>query len=95
MVHYTKDTVLPAGVEVAPSLVSYRGTSTRVEVGISNCSDSCVTIQPSAVLCELQQITTLSFFSHQLGCEIKTLQRLMRSIWGNVLVKQRISPVDR
>ena len=56
MVHQTKDTVLPASVEVALSLVNCRGASTRVELVLSNLSDKCVTIQPKAVLWELQQV---------------------------------------
>ena len=56
MVHQTEDTVLPAGVEVVPSLGNCRGASTRVEVVLSNFSNKCVKIQPSAVLCKLQQV---------------------------------------
>ena len=42
IVHKTKDTVLPAGVEVVPSMVNCRGASTRVQVVISNLSNKCV-----------------------------------------------------
>ena len=39
-----------------PPLVSYRGAGARVEVVLSNLSDRCVTIQPSAVSCESQKV---------------------------------------
>ena len=72
MVYHTKNTVLPESVDVTLSLVICTGTSARIEVMLSNVSDRCVAIQPSAV-CYVSciwwswQITMVSLLSHHLG----------------------------
>ena len=85
MIYHTKDTVLPAGIEVAPSLVIYRGASARVVVVVSNFSEKCVTIQHRAVLCELQQVELANNHAEtvQPSSEIANQQsaaKLMKSI---------------
>ena len=56
MMHPTEKSCLPEGVEVTPFLVSLTGTSDVFQVELSNPTKSRVILQPSAVLCELQQV---------------------------------------
>lgn len=56
MVHPTSKSILPEGVEVTPTLVSYTGQSSKVDVEISNTTNRPVLVQPRSLLCELQQV---------------------------------------
>ena len=56
MLHPTEKTVLPAGVEIIPTLVNYQGGIGTVLVEISNPTPIPVIIQSRSVLCEMQQV---------------------------------------
>ena len=55
MMHPTDKTVLPEGVEVMPTL-HYYDNKAEVHVEISNPTRNTVLVQPSSVLCEVQQV---------------------------------------
>lgn len=56
MVHPTEKGILPDGVELTPTLLSYSGDTGKVQVEISNHTRRPILIQPRSVLCELQQV---------------------------------------
>lgn len=57
LIESTHKTVLPSGVELTPSVVSYKGDSTEyVEIEIANHSRHPVIIPPRGLLCELQEV---------------------------------------
>ncbi|KAL5010640.1 hypothetical protein ScPMuIL_012945 [Solemya velum] len=58
MIHPTKGAVIPDDVDITPALVPYKyGERQKVSVQITNISTRTVTIQPKALLCELQPVT--------------------------------------
>ncbi|KAL5007992.1 hypothetical protein ScPMuIL_013573 [Solemya velum] len=57
MIHPTKGAVIPDDVDITPALVPYKyGERQKVSVQITNISTRTVTIQPKALLCELQPV---------------------------------------
>lgn len=61
MLHSTGKTVLPTGAEVTPILMRYSSRpDTEISVEVLNPTNSPLTISPSALLCELQQVDIVS-----------------------------------
>lgn len=56
MLHPTSRSLLPDGVEVTPTLVSYTKNSSKVEVEIANSTNQTILVQPRSLLCKLQQV---------------------------------------
>lgn len=77
MLHPTKKTVLPEGVEVMPVLLRYPGNSEQaaVRVEIANPTDVPVVIQPRAVLCELQQVEIEESQTPQMTADCTTTEK--------------------
>ncbi len=61
MLDYTAKTVLPSGAEITPLVMRYSSQpDTEIQVEILNPTSSAITIAPSALLCEVQQVDIVS-----------------------------------